>query len=200
MGIAQDRILVTGNTVIDAQRILLSGAGGNGHRDQVLVTCHRRENWVHMASICAAVERLANAKPGLVFKFVMHPNPALQQQIKGLLGGLRNVRLLQPLAYRALQLALRDSCCVLTDSGGIQEEAPSYGVKAVVVRRHTERMESVHAGMSALVDPDDSNAIYLQVLQYIEEGPQQPSQLYGDGMAADRITDDITTTLSECSL
>lgn len=190
-GVPDAYIKVTGNTVVDAQRILVAHSIQQD-ASHVLITCHRRENWQHMRSICGAIAKLAHSKPALTFKFVMHPNPALQTEINSYLSGIANVLLLQPLGYQALQLAIRDAVCVITDSGGIQEEAPSFGVKAVVVRTHTERMESVQAGMSVLAAPHCSDEIYHATLAFIEEGRQAPSYLYGDGMAAQRIADDIT--------
>lgn len=194
-GIDSKSIMVTGNTVVDAQKLLVAGSSG-GSPNSVLITCHRRENWPHMATICAAIQQLAQRYPKLTFNFVMHPNPALQQEIRALLNDIPNIQLLQPLGYRALQLAIRDSVCAITDSGGIQEEAPSFGVKAVVVRRFTERMESIHAGMSVLAAPDNCAAIVTAAVDYIEAGRGPVSDLYGDGHAAKRIAEHVHGLLS----
>ncbi|MGX5915175.1 non-hydrolyzing UDP-N-acetylglucosamine 2-epimerase [Aliidiomarina sp. Khilg15.8] len=196
-GIADNQIIVTGNTVVDAQRLLVGeGSAKEGSRE-VLVTCHRRENWPHMQTICAAIKRLAADKPDLTFNFIMHPNAELQLSIQGYLSQVTNVHLLQPLSYRDLQLAIKNARCVITDSGGIQEEAPSFGVRTVVVRRYTERTESIDAQMSGLAAPDDEDAIYRLACDYIEQAPAAPGMLYGDGYAANRIVADLETTLSE---
>lgn len=197
-GVADHQIVVTGNTVVDAQRLLVGTYyPAETVSTQVLVTCHRRENWPHMQTICAAIKRLATDKPDLTFRFVMHPNPELQLSIQGYLSQVSNVQLVQPLDYGDLQRAIKNARCVITDSGGIQEEAPSFGVRAVVVRRYTERMESIDAQMSVLAAPDDEDAIYRQACQYIEQEPASPSKLYGDGYAAHRIVADLETTLNE---
>lgn len=196
-GVAEHQILVTGNTVVDAQRILVGSEVGEQGAAAVLVTCHRRENWPHMQTICAAIKRLAADKPELTFNFVMHPNPDLQQQIQSQLANLSNVKLSQPLSYRELQLAMKNARCVITDSGGIQEEAPSFGVRTVVVRHYTERMESIDAQMSVLAAPDDEQAIYQRACEYLEQAPSPPNHLYGDGYAAQRIVADLHTTISE---
>lgn len=199
-GVADSQILVTGNTVVDAQRILLAKATSSDmplQVSQVLVTCHRRENWPHLQTICTAIKRLAAHYKALHFQFVMHPNPELQQKLQSYLQGSDNIELTQPLSYGQLQFAIQHARLVITDSGGIQEEAPSFGVKTVVVRRYTERTESVDAQMSVLAAPDDEHAIFLRACEYLEQQRCPPSQLYGDGFAAQRIVADLQTTISE---
>jgi UDP-N-acetylglucosamine 2-epimerase (non-hydrolysing) len=196
-GVAESQIVVTGNTVVDAQRLLVGELGAGAASNQVLVTCHRRENWPHMQTICAAIKRLATDKPDLTFHFVMHPNPELQLSIQGYLSQVNNVQLVQPLGYGDLQRAIKNARCVITDSGGIQEEAPSFGIRVVVVRRYTERTESIEAKMSVLAAPDDEDAIYRHACRYIEQEPASPSKLYGDGYAAHRVVADLETTLNE---
>ncbi len=154
-GIADDFIHLTGNTVIDAQNWTCAHRGvrrsvtGRGH---LLVTVHRRENWGHdVAEICHAIAEIAQQQTDLQILFPVHLNPVIQGPVNAILGGIANVRLTPPLDYTQMQQALSDAWLVLTDSGGLQEEAPTFGVPVLVLRDETERPEAVDAGCALLI-------------------------------------------------
>jgi UDP-N-acetylglucosamine 2-epimerase (non-hydrolysing) len=149
-GIAAPHITFTGNTVVDAQYWAASNnhiarkAAGIGH---LLVTVHRRENWGNdLEEICHAIADIAARMPMLKVLFPVHLNPAVQGPVQAILGRCTNVTLVSPLDYLSMQRALIDAWLVLTDSGGLQEEAPTYGVPVLVLREETERPEAIEAG------------------------------------------------------
>lgn len=154
-GIADEFIHMTGNTVIDAQQWTCAHRGvkrnteGRGH---LLVTVHRRENWGHdLAEICHAIARIAALQPDLQVLFPVHLNPVVQGPVSSILKGIANVKLTEPMDYTQMQQALADAWLVLTDSGGLQEEAPTFGVPVLVLRDETERPEAVEAGCALLI-------------------------------------------------
>ncbi len=194
------RICVTGNTVIDA---LLDIRGGQplGSRPAavesgpfVLVTCHRRESFGEdQARLFRAIRELAEEFPTIHWLFPMHPNPNLRAGAEPILSGLENVRLVEPLDYREFVRAMSTCLFIVTDSGGIQEEAPTFGKPVLVLRRVSERMESVEAGFSILVGVDPE-LLKRSARPWLSE----PASLkafsslknpYGDGHAAQRIGD-----------
>ena len=149
------QICLTGNTAVDAQKWARANRGirrriaGRGH---LLVTVYRRENWGNdVEQICHAIAEIANRHSELAVLFPVHLNPVIQQPVYGILGQLPNVRLTAPLDYIEMQQALADAWLVLTDSGGLQEEAPTFGVPILVLRDETERPEAVEAGCARLV-------------------------------------------------
>src|SRR5918996_4241497 len=154
-GIADTEIWITGNTAVDAQRWSCDHKGvrrGAKGRGQLLVTVHRRESWGEQVdAICRALVDLTDLHPELDVLFPVHVNPVVREPVRAILGNRANVRLISPLNYLAMQQALVDSWLVLTDSGGLQEEAPTYGVPLLVLREETERPEAVEAGCAALV-------------------------------------------------
>ena len=122
---------------------------GRGH---LLVTVHRRESWGNQVEeICRAIADVAALHPELDVLFPVHLNPVVQTPVHAILGACPNVRLVPPMDYLAMQQALADAWLVLTDSGGLQEEAPTFGVPLLVLREETERPEAVEAGCAALV-------------------------------------------------
>jgi UDP-N-acetylglucosamine 2-epimerase (non-hydrolysing) len=168
-GVPRERIEVTGNTVVDAvlavaARDLPAGdtalallemevaeAGGR----LVLVTSHRRESWGEpLARILAAVEMIVAAHPDVHVLFPVHPNPVVREQVEAALSGMQRVTITEPLGYADLVRALRLAELVLTDSSGIQEEAPTFTTPVLVLRGNTERMEGVDAGGAWLVGTD----------------------------------------------
>ena len=204
-GIPSSRIAVTGNTVIDALRYVsampfdwsqfsLSGGGGdwNGKR-LVLVTAHRRENFgPPLEGICHAIRKIAQQRSGLVhFVYPVHLNPQVQEPVGRLLGDLANVTLLPPLEYLPLVHLLKRSHLVLTDSGGLQEEAPGLGKPVLVLREVTERPEGVIAGTVKLVGtaPDRIVSEVSRLLDDDGEYKRMSEAInpYGDGFAALRI-------------
>ncbi len=169
-GVLESSIHVTGNTVIDALLHMvnkvrkdppaLPDAVNEAHlagRRIVLITAHRRENFgAPLLQICAAIGRLASVHPDVVFVYPVHPNPNVGAVVREKLGALPNVLLIDPLPYAPFVRLLDISTLILTDSGGLQEEAPSLGKPVLIMREVTERPEGVHAGVNMLVgtNPD----------------------------------------------
>jgi UDP-N-acetylglucosamine 2-epimerase (non-hydrolysing) len=198
-GVAERDIVVTGNTVIDA---LLQVSGRNNPsenpdlerimgRRSVLITAHRRESWGEpMAQTARAIARLARLFPEIVFLLPAHLNPAVRDVLLPPLAGLDNVVITQPLDYGDFVKAMRDCTLVLTDSGGVQEEAPTFGKPVLVMRETTERPEAVAAGTVRLVGTSEDRIVgevtslltdrraYLEMARAVNP--------YGDGQAAIR--------------
>lgn len=201
-GIGQEMIKVTGNTAIDAlfclpEEVLslaakdLSEKGVDLGKQAVLVTMHRRENLgERLGNVLEAIICLSKEYPAHQFVWPVHPNPAVCDPVYKALGLLPNVVLLAPLEYPEIVCLMKESCMVLTDSGGIQEEAPSFGVPVLVLREKTERMEAVHEGASYLVGTHTD-----RILQYarkcldglVEMGDSRRKNPYGDSHACERI-------------
>lgn len=194
-GIPNEKIIVTGNTVIDAQQWIVSHHGlqrranGRGH---MLVTVHRRENWGNeIENVCHAIAELAKKHDNLKILFPVHLNPVVQQPVQQILGPLANVELVAPLDYLDMQQALLDAWLVLTDSGGLQEEAPTFGVPLLVLREETERPEAIEAQCAAIVGTDRPTIVeQVETLMHNIERytrMQQAGNPFGDGRACDRI-------------
>ncbi len=204
-GVDHDRIVVTGNTSIDMLMLAAEREGDFGpgledvfedrSRRLVLVTAHRRENWgPGLEGIAEAVDRLAKRYPRTAFVVPMHPNPIAREPLIARLSGRENVRLVEPRDYFSFMRLISRSSLIITDSGGVQEEAPALGIPVLVTRSVTERDEGVAAGTLELVgtDPDRimlSAALVLDrsdgVLE--EARANAPMNPYGDGRAAERI-------------
>jgi len=197
-----DRILVTGNTVIDAlkqvaampfdpQETVLADLP-LGEKKIILITAHRRESFGSgLEEICAALKDIAAACADIHLVYPVHLNPQVQEPVQRLLGKISNITLLPPLDYVSLVHVLKHSYLVLTDSGGIQEEAPGLGVPVLILRDVTERPEGVEAGTARLVGPHRERIVSetLRLLQD-ERAYRKMSQAvnpYGDGRAAERI-------------
>ena len=194
-------IVVTGNTVIDALHAALKLAPSKtaqrltdvGGRRIILVTLHRRENLGNpLTDVIAALRRLClDYRDSLQVIFPVHLNPNVQQPVRDGLGGIPNISLVDPLDYGTLIHVLAKSHLVLTDSGGLQEEAPSLGKPVLVMRRTTERPEAVDAGTVKLVGTD--TATILGEARSLLEDPVRYNAMsrainpYGDGHAAERI-------------
>ena len=194
-GLAHPNIRVTGNTVIDAQQWVAARyriarrTAGRGH---LLVTIHRRENWgADIEHACAAIADIARAYPSLPVLFPVHLNPVVQEPVHRLLGKLANVQLVAPLDYLGMQQALADAWLVLTDSGGLQEEAPTYKVPVLVLRDETERPEVLDAGCAALVGTDRAAIVrHVHELMHDERAyarMQVDKNPFGDGSASRQI-------------
>ena len=196
-------IHVTGNTVVDAvlevaRRPYDWPAGPLRDvpvdKPLVLVTAHRRESFgAPFRDICQAVRELADrhASRGLNFVYPVHPNPNVRRPVAEILGGARNVILLDPLDYQSLVHLMKRSVLILTDSGGIQEEAPAFGIPVCVMRDTTERPEGVEAGVARLVGTERSRIVEI-VDQILSDPAAQAAMIagrnpYGDGRAAERI-------------
>jgi UDP-N-acetylglucosamine 2-epimerase (non-hydrolysing) len=201
-GVAEQRIVVTGNTVVDA--VLAVAARDLPARDPalalvemevveadrrlVLVTSHRRESWGEpLARTLTAVRLLVAEHPEVHVLFPMHPNPVVRNQVEAALHGMPRVTLTEPLGYPDLIRALRIADLVLTDSGGIQEEAPTFGTPVLVLREATERIEAVDTGCAWLVGTDPE--VITHTASRVLDGALRPSRVgnpYGDGAAASR--------------
>lgn len=202
--IAADRVEVTGNTVIDAQHWVMKHQGigrratGCGH---LLVTVHRRENWGDdVEEICRAIAELARRHPELPVRFPVHLNPVIQQPVHAILGNLSNVHLTPPLDYLAMQQVIADAWVVLTDSGGLQEEAPTFGVPVLVLREETERPEAVAAGCASIIGTRRERVIEAVEHLWHDEAAYarmaRTGNPFGDGHACERIRDTLRRHLA----
>jgi UDP-N-acetylglucosamine 2-epimerase (non-hydrolysing) len=203
-GISADAILMTGNTVVDAQQWICERHGivrecepADGH---ILVTAHRRENWgEEMEQTFHAVADLARLHADRRVLFPVHLNPVVQKPAHEILQGLHNVTLTAPLDYLGMQKALVNACLLLTDSGGLQEEAPTFGVPTLVLRHETERPEAVEAGCARLVGP--ARAAIVREASRLLDDPlcaelmRKVANPFGDGQAARRIAQSVLTHL-----
>lgn len=208
-GIDPRIITVTGNTVIDALLKVVARLRSDADlharvtaglplpapgRRMVLVTGHRRENFgAGFERICAALARLARDFPGVDLVYPVHLNPNVQEPVNRLLSGLSNVHLIAPLDYLPFVAMLDAATLVLTDSGGIQEEAPSLGKPVLVMRDTTERPEAVDAGTVRLVGTDEE-AIVREASRLLTDADAYAAMSgvhnpYGDGHAVPRIVD-----------
>ncbi|MFQ2110690.1 non-hydrolyzing UDP-N-acetylglucosamine 2-epimerase [Aeromonas sp. Marseille-Q5825] len=199
--IPADKVHVTGNTVIDAQLWAAEHHGLNRNNPRpghLLVTVHRRENWGdEVAGICRAIARLAMAHPEMRVLFPVHLNPVIKQAVHPLLGHLPNVTLTEPLDYLAMQQAIADAWLVMTDSGGLQEEAPTFGVPLLVLREETERPEAVASGYAELMGTDEERIVrrVTELWQVGDFAPRAMANPFGDGQACARIVAIMADTL-----
>ena len=209
--VGEDQITVTGNTVIDALLWVLARIDSDAERQAVLtnllddrlpfawqtkrfllITGHRRENFGDgFLQICEALRHLAACYPNVHLVYPVHLNPNVQQPVKSLLADLPNVHLIEPLDYEPFVYLLKHSHIVLTDSGGIQEEAPSLGKPVLVMRDVTERPEAVDAGTVILVGANRER-IVANVSELLDNEATYKSMSrahnpYGDGNACERI-------------
>lgn len=210
-------IYVTGNTVVDALLDVKDKLENNAslrlelqqqfseldfNKRRVLITGHRRENFGEgFESICQAIKDLAQKYPDYEFVYPVHLNPNVKEPVNRLLSGLNNVKLIAPQDYLPFVYLMSTSHIILTDSGGIQEEAPSLGIPVLVMRETTERQEAVEAGTVKLVGTHgptivaevsnliENDAIYLKM--------SQAHNPYGDGKASQRIAKTIVEFLYE---
>ena len=217
-GIAGKKIIVTGNTVIDALFMVQKRIRENAELEQqlydqfpwlslkrrfVLITGHRRENFGSgFEGICFAILQLAKKYPGVDFVYPVHLNPNVRGPVMTMLKQpiVDNIRLIEPLDYMSFVFMLARCHLVLTDSGGIQEEAPSLGKPVLVMRDVTERPEAVQAGTVKLVG-NCSETIIEAVSQLLTDGNlymrmSKAANPYGDGFAAKRIEDAIAKRLT----
>ena len=203
-GVPADRIELTGNTVVDAVRqiavnlpadgVLPAGVPlemmrFQGSRPLVLITGHRRESFEGgLVAVCDGLAELARAYPGADFVYPVHLNPSVQTSVRGRLAGLPNVHLLEPLDYPAAVWLLRRCLFVVTDSGGLQEEAPEFGKPVLVTRASTERSEGLTAGCAELVGYERGHLV-AAARRFLDDPSTARLTManpYGDGRAADR--------------
>jgi UDP-N-acetylglucosamine 2-epimerase (non-hydrolysing) len=202
--IEPEKIMLTGNTVVDAQQWICEQHGirreGDATGGHILVTAHRRENWgEEMEQTFHAVADIARAHPDKRVLFPVHLNPVVQRPAHSILQGLDNVRLVAPLAYLGMQQALVNASLLLTDSGGLQEEAPTFGVPTLVLRHETERPEAVEAGCARLVGPKRA-AIVEAAAELLANGAaaeamRKVANPFGDGQASRRIAQAVMARL-----
>jgi UDP-N-acetylglucosamine 2-epimerase (non-hydrolysing) len=196
--VSEDSIAVTGNTVIDALYEVLSTTDPSPTlalprgRRLVLVTAHRRESFGEsFEALCRAIRRIADAHPDVEVWYPVHLNPNVRGPVGRILSGHPRVRLLEPLEYVTFSHLLARSHLVLTDSGGIQEEAPALGKPVLVMRETTERPEAVAAGVVELVGTDEER-IVARATRLLSDPVAYRAMArgvspYGDGLAAQRI-------------
>jgi UDP-N-acetylglucosamine 2-epimerase (non-hydrolysing) len=205
-GIPAQQVLVTGNTVIDALLTVVERRVPYGNQTLeavdssdapvLLMTTHRRESWGRrMRGVADAVARLAQRHPGLAVVLPVHPNPVVREALLPALHGPGNVIAVEPMGYGAFARLLRRSTIVLTDSGGVQEEAPSLGKPVLVMRDTTERPEAVAAGTARLVGTDPDR-VYAEVDHLLTSAKAYQAMAnavnpYGDGRAAERTASAI---------
>ncbi len=205
-GVSASAIFVTGNTGIDA--LLWVSARVREVRPQlpdelpqaiagrqlVLVTGHRRESFgVGFENICRAIREIADAFPDVVFVYPVHLNPNVREPVSRILGGHERIHLIEPLAYEPFVWLMDHAAIILTDSGGVQEEAPSLGKPVLVMRETTERPEGITAGNARLVGIQEER-IVTELAQLLRDPKQRAAMAqarnpYGDGQASARILD-----------
>ncbi len=189
--ISEKSIHVTGNTVIDAVKYI-AGKEKKEKKNQVLITAHRRENFgIRMEHMFNAIKFLAEKYSGYNFIIPVHPNPNVRNEVNKILSGIDNIELKEPMSYPDFIKTMSESFLIMTDSGGIQEEAPFFNIPVIVMREETERNEGVKAGTLILAGTESENIIesaeklfndsnfYSKVANSVNP--------YGDGKASERI-------------
>jgi UDP-N-acetylglucosamine 2-epimerase (non-hydrolysing) len=208
-GVAAETICITGNTVIDALldvvNLVRTDTGLQqqmaerfGYLDPakrlILVTGHRRENFGEgFEQICTALKRIAAAHDDVEILYPVHLNPNVQEPVKRILAGQQSIHLIEPLDYLPFVYLMDRSSLIITDSGGVQEEAPSLGKPVLVMRDTTERPEAVTAGTVKLVGTD-AERIFAEASKLLGDTQEYAAMAlahnpYGDGMAASRIVE-----------
>lgn len=219
-GVPSERIWVTGNTVIDALLTVFRSYNteirrnvfkkyfrakwnltlstnintATNHSKLILVTGHRRENFgERFENICLALKEIAKKRSDVMIVYPVHLNPNVQQPVKSILNGVSNIYLIEPLEYETFVFLMNSAYLILTDSGGIQEEAPSLGKPVLVMRDTTERPEGIDAGTVKLVGTD-KNRIISETMELLDnpliyKKMSKSNNPYGDGKAAGRIVD-----------
>ncbi len=199
--VAPDRIILTGNTVIDALLWATKKIRGfstkipiqvqevfASNRRVLLVTGHRRENFGEgFEQITKAIRTLAERYPDLAIVYPVHLNPHVQKPVQAYLGNVPNIFLTAPFDYPDFVFAMKNSWLILTDSGGVQEEAPSLGIPVLVMRDTTERPEALEAGTVQLVGANRDRIVEAVEMRWQHEAPTLVTNPYGDGQASARI-------------
>jgi len=198
-GVPDADIVVTGNTVIDAllmtaAKDLAIGIDLDPGKRLVLVTSHRRENFGEpFRNICRALRTLAERNTGVQFLYPVHPNPNVKDVAHEMLGSVGNIILCEPLDYAPFVAAMKRAYLIISDSGGVQEEAPALGKPVLVLREETERPEAVEMGVVKLVGAN-CHRILEEAQCLLDDGAAYQAMArdvspYGDGHAAERIAD-----------
>ncbi|MGH2566515.1 MAG: non-hydrolyzing UDP-N-acetylglucosamine 2-epimerase, partial [Ginsengibacter sp.] len=205
-GMHPDKIIVTGNTVIDSLLFAKNKVNSftadvsepciikifKENQRIILVTGHRRENFGDgFNNICKALKEIAQKYPEVEIVYPVHLNPNVQKPVKKILHGIKNIHLMQPLAYPDFVYAMKQAYLILTDSGGIQEEAPGLGKPVLVMRDTTERPEAIDAGTAKLVGADYDKIVNgIESLLIDKDAYNKMAKAhnpYGDGKAVERI-------------
>ena len=228
-GVRPEQVHVTGNTVVDALLQIaaverapddptLTSILADTNARLVLLTAHRRESFGQpIRDVFAAVRKIADEHADVRVLYPVHPNPNVVEPAAELLGEHPRVHLVEPLAYLDLVAALRHAHLILTDSGGIQEEAPTFGTPVLVLREVTERPEGIETGAARLVGTDrerivaEATKILAHAARGFQDGPESAGtgtntetaeenvNPYGDGRAGERIADIVVSTLTGVS-
>jgi UDP-N-acetylglucosamine 2-epimerase (non-hydrolysing) len=209
-GVDKEKILLTGNTVIDALQIIVKKQNSKkiqkeieqrffsnygisfDNKKLILVTGHRRESFGRdFENICKGLKKIALSNQDIQIIYPVHLNPNVQNPVRKILSGIANVHLIEPLDYFTFVWLMNRAYLILTDSGGIQEEAPSLGKPVLVMRKKTERTEGIEAGTAKLVGTD-SEKIYSEAIKLLKnirlyQKMSKAVNPYGDGKAAERI-------------
>ena len=212
-----DSVIVTGNTVIDALQISVAKVSSNTYEDQeisrvsqilnpnkklVLVTGHRRENHGEgFLNICEALKEISQKHSDVQIVYPVHLNPKVQEPVYKILGDVANIELIAPLSYPSFVWLMNQFYMIITDSGGVQEEAPSLGKPVLVMRNTTERPEAVDAGTVLLVGTDKDKIVSeASKLLKVKDEYLKMSKLhnpYGDGNACKKIVNHIIEVSNE---
>jgi UDP-N-acetylglucosamine 2-epimerase (non-hydrolysing) len=213
-GVAAGTIFTVGNTVVDAllamrahveprsfDELALPDPQG---RPLVLVTAHRRENFGRgLERLCQGLARVARENPEALLVFPMHLNPNVRRTVLTALEGISNLRLVEPLGYPAFVKAMSAATLIITDSGGVQEEATALGVPTLVTRETSERPEALEAGVAELVGTDSERiataARRLLVDPVHRAARARSASVFGDGRAGERIVEEIGAQLARRS-
>lgn len=194
-GVSEEKLYLTGNTVIDAlKQVSTQGEDGQaeGALRTILVTTHRRENWGGpLEGIAEALHEIVETFPDTRLVLPMHRNPVVREPLERILGGHARVELIEPPDYLDFVKLMEGAHLVLTDSGGVQEEAPALGLPVLVMRRTTERPEGVTAGTAKLVGTDKADIVREASLLLSDDSAysamSKAANPYGDGLASERI-------------
>jgi UDP-N-acetylglucosamine 2-epimerase (non-hydrolysing) len=205
--VPEEKIFVTGNPVVDSLQSMLDGHVPSAKIaklleltegcKRILLTTHRRESFGEaLTSNLKVLAEFADAHPDVCLFFPVHPNPNVKSVAGELLGGRPNVHLLEPLDYSDFLAIMKAAWLIVSDSGGVQEEAPSLGKPLLVIRENTERPEAIHSGISKLVGADPEKLKHLLEENYAVEtwikSVKEVENPFGDGRASERIVDVIS--------
>ena len=199
-GIPSNRVFITGNPVVDALHSIRANAASSrppvaldpGER-MVLVTMHRRESWGDIRELCGALRAVVEQCGDVRLVIPVHPNPRVRDVVYRELGDARRINLIEPLDYISFVATMAASHVVVSDSGGVQEEAPALGVPVLVLRDTTERPEAVAMGVARLIGTDPAR-VTRELLRFLDDPGERARMAcivspFGDGHAAGRIAD-----------
>lgn len=200
-GVGADDVFVTGNTVIDAVRAM-AGEREQSQSPRILITAHRRENFGEpLRQIFRGIRMVAARRPQLEIVYPVHPNPNVYGVAQEMLGGAENIRLCAPMGYREFVSEMQKAWFVVSDSGGVQEEATALGKPMLLLRKETERPEGIEAGNIRRVRLEAAAVAGEIELLLDDAGLRRSmtkvSDVYGDGHAAERIVDHCLTFLQQ---